>query len=355
MPRFHPIRIAALHRDTADSLCLSFAVPEALRAAYRFTPGQFLTLRATIAGTELRRPYSICSGLDETHLRVAIKHQPGGRFSGWAQTGLQVGDTLDVMTPDGRFGVPIEPGATRTLIACAAGSGITPVLSILASALARESGRCVLLYGNRTRADIMFRTEIEDLKDRYLDRFAVVHLLSRERRDLAAPGGRLDAPTVRQLLRAIAPPKPQETHAFLCGPPGMLAALPPVLLDYGLPPERIRTERFTPAEDARPAPPPPSLADAPTALARVTFEGVRSEFPIRPDETVIEAGLRAGLALPYACRGGMCCTCRARLLEGEVDMTANYGLEPWETAAGYVLTCQSHPRTPAVVLDYDQV
>ncbi len=184
-----------------------------------------------------------------------------------------------------------------------------------------------------------------------------MHLLSRERREGTALGGRLDAATARRLLHALAPAAEDVAHAFLCGPPGMLAALTPMLAEYGLPPGRIRVERFTPAADAPPLPaaPAPVAAGAPSAIATVTFEGVQSTFPVAPEETVIAAGLRAGLALPYACRGGMCCTCRARLTEGEVEMAVNYGLEPWETAAGYVLTCQARPRTSRVVLDYDQV
>ena len=354
-PHFHRLRVAAVQRETADSVCVTFDVPAALRAAYRFTPGQFLTLRARIDGAELRRPYSICSAPDVAALQVGIKHQPGGRFSGWATSLLRAGDTLDVMTPDGRFGVPIAPGSDRTLLAIAAGSGITPVLSILKAALARERGRCVLWYGNRTRADIMFRTEIEDLKDRYIERFAVTHLLSRERQDQAAFAGRLDPENVHRLLRSLAPANP--AHALLCGPPGLLAALPAVLARHGLPATHIHTERFTPAEDAPPAPtaPPPPPCETPTATATVTFEGTQTTFPIAREETVLAAGLRAGLALPYACRGGMCCTCRARLLDGQVHMTANYSLEPWETTAGYVLTCQAHPVSTHLVLDYDQV
>lgn len=355
--RFHPLRIAALRRDTADSVVLTFDVPGPLHEVYRFTPGQFLTLRATIDGVELRRPYSICSGADDGMLQVAIKRQPGGRFSGWANAALGPGDTLEVMTPDGRFGVPTEPGSPRALLGVAAGSGITPILSILRSALARERGRCVLFYANRTRADIMFRAEIDALKDRYLDRFALVHLLSRERQENGTLPGRLDAPAARRLLRALAPNG--DALAFLCGPPGMAEALAPVLAEVGLPAERIRMERFTPAADAPDLAGASALAtttpDAAAALATVTFEGVRTTFPIAHEETVIAAGLRAGLALPYACRGGMCCTCRARLLEGRVEMAVNYGLEPWETAAGYVLTCQSRPLTPRLVLDYDQV
>ena len=355
-PRFHSLRIASLHHDTADSVVLGFVVPDALRPAYRFTPGQFLTLRATIDGAELRRPYSLCSDPDDPEPRVGIRHLPGGRFSGFANQMLRVGDRLDVMTPDGRFGLPPEPGARRTLLFCAAGSGITPILSILRATLAREAGRAILLYANRTRASIMFRAEIEALKDRYLDRLAVAHFLSREIQDGSALA-RLDPPALRRLLTATAPGGVD--HAFLCGPPALTDALADALTDAladvavaG----RVHRERFTPAEDAAapliaPAPAPGTAA----AHATVTFDGVRTRIPLGAKDTILGAGLRAGLNLPYACRGGMCCTCRARLTEGEVAMDANYSLEPWEMAAGYVLTCQARARTAELAVDYDQM
>jgi len=358
-PRFHTLPIATLHRETADSTVLGFAVPAGLRAAYAFTPGQFLTLRTATETGEVRRPYSICSDPAELDtdgvLRVGIRHLPGGRFSGLVASRFAPGEHLDVMTPDGRFGIAAAPGSRRTLLFCAAGSGITPILSILRAALTREAGRCVLFYANRARATIMFRAEIEALKDRYLDRFAVVHLLSRERQETGALAGRLDPPTLARLLRGAAPGGVD--RAFLCGPAAMTDALAPVLAASGLAEAAIHRERFVAAEDAAPAPPPPAETAQATSVARaaVIFAGLRSEFPIGPDETIIAAGQRAGLDLPYACRGGMCCTCRARLTEGAVTMAVNYGLEPWEVAAGYVLTCQSRPRTPFVALDYDQV
>lgn len=354
-PRFHTLRVAALHRETADAVSLAFAVPEALRDAYRFTPGQYLTLRATVDGEDIRRSYSICAGPDDGELRVAIKRVAGGAFSNWANDTLRVGDTLAVMTPDGRFGVPVEPDAARTLVAFVAGSGITPVLSILKTVLRQEpASRFILFYGNRSTDSIMFRGALEDLKDRYLSRLSVFHVLSREQQDVPVLNGHLDAEKVRLLMRAMAPPETVD-HAFVCGPQPMIEGLEKTLADLGLPRDRIHVERFTPGTGGRPRAAALPQAAVPHAVATVISEGVRSDIPVAAGETIIDAAIRAGRNLPYSCKGGMCCTCRARLLEGQVEMTVNYSLEPWETEAGYVLTCQSHPRTPRVVIDYDQV
>jgi len=333
----------------------SLAVPDALRAAYRYTPGQYLTLRATIDGEEVRRSYSICSGLDDGELRVAIKRVPGGVFSTWANDTLHEGDAVSVMTPDGRFGIAIDPDAARTLVAFSAGSGITPVLSTLKTVLAREkASRFVLFYGNRSTGSIMFRGTLEDLKDRYLARLSVFHVLSREQQDVAVLNGHLDAAKVGVLMRAMFSPKAVD-HAFVCGPQPMIEGLEKALADFGLPRARIHVERFTPGVGGRPhavAVPPTT---APKAIVTVISEGARWEIPVAEGEAIIDAAIRAGRNLPFSCKGGMCCTCRARLLEGRVEMTVNYSLEPWETEAGYVLTCQSHPVTERVVVDYDQV
>jgi ring-1,2-phenylacetyl-CoA epoxidase subunit PaaE len=354
-PRFHNLTIASLRRETADSVSLAFAVPEALRAAYHYTPGQYLTLRAVIGGEDVRRSYSICSGLDDDELRVAIKRVPGGVFSNWANEALRVGDALDVMTPDGRFGVPIEPGASRTLVGFGAGSGITPILSILKTVLLREpASRFFLFFGNRSTESIMFRGELEDLKDRFLSRLSVFHVLSREQQDLPILSGHLDAEKAGRLLRWMVPAASVD-HAFVCGPQPMIEGLEKALADAGLVRERIHVERFTPAAGGRPRPVVVPPTAVPKAIATVINEGVRTEIPVADGEAIIDAAIRAGRNLPYSCKGGMCCTCRARLLEGRVEMTVNYSLEPWETEAGYVLTCQSHPVTARVVLDYDQV
>jgi len=354
-PRFHALRIASLRRETEDAVSLTFAVPDTLRHEYSFAPGQYLTLRATIDGEDVRRSYSICSGLDDGELRVAIKRVAGGAFSTWANQALREGDTLAVMTPDGRFGVPIMPDAARTLVGFAAGSGITPVLSILKTVLAREpASRFVLFCGNRSTASIMFRSELEDLKDRYMARFSVFHVLSREQQDVPVLNGHLDAEKVGAVMRAMVP-MADVAHAFVCGPQPMIEGLEKALADLGLPRERIHVERFTPGIGGRPPPVTVPATAQPKAIATVISEGVRWEIPVAEGEAIIDAALRAGRNLPFSCKGGMCCTCRAKLLEGRVEMTVNYSLEPWETEAGYVLTCQSHPVTERVVLDYDQV
>ena len=354
-PRFHPLRVAELHRETTDAVTLAFAVPDDLREEYRFTPGQYLTLRATIDGEDIRRSYSICSGLDDGELRVAIKRVAGGAFSNWTNDTLRAGDTLSVMTPDGRFGVPIEPDAARMLVAFVAGSGITPVLSILRTVLRRERhSRFMLFYGNRSTDSIMFRGVLEDLKDRYLSRLSVFHVLSREEQDVPVLNGHLDADKVRLLARAMVPLRVVD-HAFACGPQPMIEGLEKTLADLGLPRDRIHVERFTPGVGGRPRIAVVPRAALPQAIATVISEGVRTEIPVAAGEAIIDAAIRAGRNLPYACKGGMCSTCRARLLEGRVEMTVNYALEPWETEAGYILTCQAHPRTGHVVVDYDQV
>jgi len=353
-PRFHTLTIAALRRETEDAVSIAFAVPNGLRAAYRFAPGQYLTLAATIDGEEIRRSYSICSGLDDGELRVAIKRVAGGAFSTWANDTLRPGDTLSVMTPDGRFGVPIEPGAAHTFAAFAAGSGITPILSILKTVLAREPhSRFVLFYGNRATGSIMFRDVLEDLKDRYLARLSVFHVLSREQQDVPMLNGHLDAEKVGVLMRAMLPAAVD--HAFVCGPQPMIEGLEKALADLGLPRERIHVERFTPGAGGRPRPVAVPATAPPKAIATVICEGARWDIPVAAGEAIIDAALRAGRSLPFSCKGGMCCTCRAKLLAGRVEMTVNYSLEPWETAAGYILTCQAQPVTEHVVVDYDQV
>jgi ring-1,2-phenylacetyl-CoA epoxidase subunit PaaE len=353
-PRFHTLTIGDCRRETADAVSLAFAVPDDLRDDYAFSPGQYLTLRASIDDEDVRRSYSICSGLDDNELRVAIKRVEGGAFSTWANEQLRIGDTLDVMTPDGRFGVPIEPASPRTLAAFAAGSGITPILSIAKTVLKREAGRFFLFYGNRTTAGIMFREQLEDLKDRYLSRLAVFHVLSREQQDLPALNGHLDAEKIGLVMRSLVPAASVD-QAFVCGPQPMIEGLEKALADLGMARDRIHVERFTPGVGGRP-PPKTVAADAkPKAIATIISEGARFDLPVAEGEAIIDAAIRAGRSLPYSCKGGMCCTCRAKLVEGRVEMAVNYSLEPWETDAGYVLTCQSHPVTEHVVIDYDQV
>jgi ring-1,2-phenylacetyl-CoA epoxidase subunit PaaE len=353
-PAFHSLAVAEVRHETEDCISVAFEVPAALAGAYSYRPGQYLTLRTCLEGEEVRRSYSICSGLDEAELRVAIKRLPGGAFSAWAHEDLRAGERLDVMTPDGRFGVPIEPGSTRRLAAFAAGSGITPILSIMRTVLARERGHFSLFYGNRSMSSIMFRGQIEDLKDRFLSRLSVFHVLSRERQDIEALNGWLDPDKLRLLTRSLVPAG-SVAHVFLCGPQPMLEGLEKTLMDLGFPRDGVHVERFTPGVGGRARPVRVPEDAAAVAIAEVIFEGARTRFPVAAGEAIVDAGHRAGLNLPYSCKGGMCCTCRAKLLDGRVDMTVNYSLEPWETEAGYVLTCQAKPVSERVVVDYDQV
>ena len=360
--RFHPLRVTEVRRETPDAVSVALRPPPG--ADFAFAPGQYLTFRRSADGEELRRSYSICSGLDDGELRVGIKRVPGGRFSGWANAELRPGDVLEAMPPEGRFGLTPDPAAPpRTVLGVAAGSGITPILSVAASLLAREPrSRVVLLYGNRGAEEVMFRGALEDLKDRHLARLSVVHVLSREKHELAALHGRLDAARIAALLRGLVAPGAL-SDALLCGPAGLSEAATEALTAFGLDPARIRVERFaggSPATARAPAPPvapsvvPPVVPQgAVVATAEITADGVTRAVPMAEGETILEAGLRAGLDLPWSCRGGMCCTCRARLTAGEAAMALNYSLQPWEMAAGFVLTCQSRPRGPHVAVDYD--
>jgi ring-1,2-phenylacetyl-CoA epoxidase subunit PaaE len=356
-PQFHRLAIADVRRETPEAVSIAFAVPPALAEAYRFAPGQNLTLKATLGGAEIRRCYSICSGLDDGELRIAVKRQEGGLFSSFANDRLEPGDIVEAMTPAGNFTLTPDPGAARIYLGIAAGSGITPLMSILRSVLAREpASRFFLLYGNRTTQSILFREALEDLKDRFLGRLSVAHVLSREAQDVAALSGRIDDAKIALFLRLV--PAASIDHAFLCGPGELMETARRRLAALGLPPERIHVEHFSldGMAPARPAPPAaPARTRAVVAEAEAVIDGIRHRFPMGAGQSVIEAAESAGLELPYSCRGGMCCTCRAKLVDGKVEMAVNYSLEPWELAAGYVLTCQSRPTTPRLVLDYDQV
>jgi ring-1,2-phenylacetyl-CoA epoxidase subunit PaaE len=354
-PRFNRLTTAEIRRETPDAVSLAFAVPARLARAYRFLPGQYLTLRAEIAGEDIRRSYSICSGLDDGDLRIVVKRVAGGAFSNFVHDGLKPGSEIDVMTPAGQFTIPLDPQAARTMVAVACGSGITPVMSLIKTVLAREpQSRFVLLYGNRTGRDIIFAEELAGLKDRYLDRLSIAHVLSREMQDVPALQGRLDRARIELLLRQ----PPRIDHAFLCGPAAMMDAAAPAFAVLGLAPDRIHREYFTPGEGSQRVPPPPRLAEPtaqPAAVAEVLIDGRHYEVPMPEGVSVIDAARAQGIDLPFSCKGGMCCSCRARLVSGKAEMAVNYSLQPWEIAAGFILTCQATPLTPRLVLDYDAV
>jgi len=355
--RFMPLTIFAVERLTADAVALTLRPPAAAAGAFRFLPGQHLTLRRVIGGEEVRRSYSLCAGLDEGVLQVAVKRVPSGRFSTWAVEEARPGDVIDALPPAGSFVFRPDPAAARTVLGIAAGSGITPILSIARTLLSREpESQFILLFGNRTSADIMFREAIEDLKDRHLSRFAVVHVLSREALELPALHGRLDGSRLAALLPGLARPAEIDA-AYVCGPAGLPESAEEALIGLGVARERVLVERFIPPGGSF-LPPQVTLAAAKrpqVAQLSVTVDGARREVPMAEGETVLEAVLRAGIDAPWSCRGGMCCSCRAKLTEGEVAMDRNWSLQPWELAAGFVLTCQSRPKTARLAVDYDAV
>jgi ring-1,2-phenylacetyl-CoA epoxidase subunit PaaE len=357
-PQFHRLEIAELKRETADAVSLTFAVPMELREAYRFAHGQHVTVKMPIDGEDLRRSYSICSSVDEGELRIAVKRQEGGIFSTFVNERLKPGEFVDVMTPTGHFTSPLDAKTERAYLGIAAGSGITPLLSIVKTVLRGEpKSRFFLLYGNRTTQSIMFREALEDLKDCFLNRLSVTHVLSGEAQDTTALSGRIDADKLVLYLRRVVG-SARIDHAFICGPPALLEAAERTLKAMDLPPAQIHVERFTieGAVAAQRALPPKQMAPRRIiAEAEAMLDGIRHRFPIGAEETIIDAALTAGLDLPFSCRGGMCCTCRARLVTGEVAMDQNFSLERWELEAGYVLTCQSRPKSANLVLDYDQV
>jgi ring-1,2-phenylacetyl-CoA epoxidase subunit PaaE len=346
--QLHQLRVAAIDELTDDAVAITFEVPAELREDYAFLHGQHVSVRGS---DDVRRSFSICTPPSSRVLRIGVKRLPGGAFSDGIVGSLQVGDSLEVMTPAGRFTTELDPTVVKRYVAVAAGSGITPVLSIMAAVLEAEPGSQVtLVYANRTTRSIMFLDEVHDLKDRFPDRFQIIHVLSREKQDVELLSGRLDAERFRAIVDAFGLAGADDW--FLCGPHQMVVDLRQELTDLGE--KRIHTELFH--ADPVPRAPVAALADGMDGAADVTIrlDGRASDFPLRPDgPPVLEAALDVRRDLPFACKGGVCGTCRAKLVEGTVQMDANYALEPGEVERGYVLTCQSHPTSPKVVLDYD--
>ena len=355
-PKFHRLAVDDLYRETSDAISLTFAIPDELADDYAFAPGQYLTLRTTIEGEEVRRSYSICSSPDDRELRIAVKKVDGGAFSSWALDEIKSGDTLDVMTPTGRFGVAHAPDEARIHVGFAAGSGITPIMSIIRGILAREpKSRFFLFYGNRATSGVLFRQALEELKDRFMGRFSVLHVLSQEEQDLPILHGRLDREKAAVLLRSMVPAEAID-HVFICGPVAMSEEIAATCAEFGIPAERVHVERFVSGLGGKPRPKAVIAPSAPPkAIASLIVDGKRKDVPIAEGEAILDAALRAGMDLPYACKGGMCSTCRAKVVEGVTEMDVNYSLEPWELKAGFVLTCQAHPISDRLVVDYDQI
>jgi ring-1,2-phenylacetyl-CoA epoxidase subunit PaaE len=356
-PRFHSLPIRDIRRETPDAVSIALDVPASLRDAYRFKQGQYLTLRAIIDGEDIRRSYSICTGEDDGELRVAVKEVSGGVFSTFANRALQPGSVLDVMTPMGRFGAASRKATGGHAVFFACGSGITPILSIIRTRLARGSAdKLTLFYGNRNSSSILFREVLEDLKDRYLGRFAVHHILSREAQDIDLLNGRMTPEKIELLVRTLGGVQGID-DIYLCGPEEMTAAARAVLEAMGAQPSRLHVELFSSGTQPRRAGSSKTVIEVeeegiPLSL---THDGQRHHIKMRPGETVLEAAERSGLDVPYSCRGGMCCTCRAKVSDGMASMDVNFSLEPWEVEAGYVLTCQCRPKGANLSVDYDQV
>ncbi|MFN0013126.1 MAG: 1,2-phenylacetyl-CoA epoxidase subunit PaaE [Saprospiraceae bacterium] len=354
--KFYPLRVRELRRETADTVSVAFEVPDSLGDLFRFTQGQYLTLRTVIDGVDQRRSYSICSAPHEQDLRVAIKKVPEGIFSTYANERLRVDDELRVMPPQGRFFSELSPHNENLYVAFAAGSGITPVLSILKTVLHEEPGsRFLLFYGNRSFDHIIFREQLEELKNRHPERLAVHHILSRESLGADLFQGRLNGDKCRAYARLLF--QPEEVGAFfLCGPEEMVFDIKNVLDQLGVPVGNIHYELFTTPGAAKKVSVSESVrsVDAFDAAITVHQDGMQFDFQLQSDgSTLLDAAMRAGADLPFSCKGGVCSTCKAKVLEGEVVMELCYGLEPDEIAAGYVLTCQSHPKSRKVVVSFD--
>ncbi|MBA2768746.1 MAG: phenylacetate-CoA oxygenase/reductase subunit PaaK [Sporichthyaceae bacterium] len=352
---FHPLHVAAVEQLTDDAVAITFEVPTPLRQDYAFAPGQHLTVRTRIDGEEVRRNYSICAPATSGRLRIGVKRLAGGAFSGHATARLRVGDTVDVMTPTGRFTTDLDPTRPRHYCALAAGSGITPVLSIIGTVLEVEPDSTVtLLYGNRTTASVMFLDELADLKDRHPTRFQLVNVLSREPQEIELFSGRLDATKLRRLLDTVVDASSVDEW-FLCGPFSMVVAAREVLAERGVDPSHVHTELFhVEGEAPRESVVVDDERAEGTSTVTVTLDGRASTLQVpRSGIRVLDAVLALRSDAPYACKGGVCGTCRARLVSGEVAMERNYALEPDELAAGFVLACQSRPVSDEVVLDFD--
>jgi ring-1,2-phenylacetyl-CoA epoxidase subunit PaaE len=348
------LRINDIRRETPDTVSIALDVPADLGEAFRFAPGQFLTFRVDGPdGTPVDRSYSICSTPDEGELRVVVKRLEGGVFGERAHSAMTVGDTLDTLPPLGRFTVPLDPSHRKAYLATASGSGISPVMSLLRSILATEpESRVTLLYGNRGPATTIFRETLSELKDRYLTRLSVIHLFSRESGEVELLNGRITAEKLHALAEKLVD-LPSYDDVFVCGPEPMTLELRQALIDLGVAADHVHLELYG-SHAAKPARPTGQVDDEAVRLD-IVVNGIRRRIEGHHDETVLDAASAAGLDVPFSCTGGVCATCRARVVDGKVEMAVNYALQQWELDAGFVLTCQSRPTTPAVSVDYDAV
>jgi len=363
---FRTLQVGDIRHETADCVSISFVIPPDFHEEFKFKQGQNITIRSRIAGEEIRRSYSICSSPLDNELRIAVKKVADGRFSSYANDTLRKGEMLEILPPTGKFYTELDPLHTKNYLAIAAGSGITPILSLIKATLAIEPGsQFTLVYGNRYRPSIIFREELESLKNRYMDRFALHHVLSREKTEIPLYQGRIDAIKCRELSDKLIDLAVMD-EIYICGPGEMIFTIRDWLEQQGIDKKKIHFELFH-TQEARPADRTSggSAGTSPIAEKGRSLAGKVSHVTVRLDgnsfdfnlpydgESVLDAALMEGADLPYACKGGVCCTCRAKLAEGQVEMEVNYALEAEEVAAGFILTCQSHPRTERVLIDFD--
>lgn len=354
---FHPLKVKKIKRETPDCVSVSFHVPEELEKTFRFTQGQHLTFRQMDKNQEIRRSYSICSSPCENELKIAVKKIPEGIFSSFMNEKLKEGDTLETMPPQGKFFTELNPENKKTYIAFAAGSGITPVISIMKSVLETEPGsRFILIYGNRNKGTIIFKEEIEALKNRFMENLSIYHILSREVADSDFLSGRIDSEKAKSFLRHIIPAD-RIDEIFLCGPEEMIMNVRETLINSGIDAKKIHFELFfSAASTERKKEHELAVNQSDDDYSKVIIKLDATAMSLNlayHGQTILDAALQNGADLPYACKGGVCATCKCKLEKGEVEMDINYSLEPDELAAGFILSCQSHPRSEEVVVNFD--
>ncbi len=353
---FFPLTINDIRRETADCVSIAFAVPIEQRAIFAFLQGQYLTLRTMINGEDIRRSYSICSSPNDGELRVAIKQVEDGVFSTFANQTLKIGDIIDVMPPMGKFFTTLSPSQSKHYVGFASGSGITPIFSILKSVLqTEEDSTFTLFYGNKNAASVIFKEEIEGLKNKYMERLRVYYILSREFNDSPLFNGRIDGEKAVQFCKYFIEPSKID-ECFLCGPEEMIFSVKDTLAELGVAKEKLHFELFTSAsaKKTKQTTQQDDLLDAKMSHISIKLDGKIMEFPLAQNaDFILDAALNRGADLPFACKGGVCCTCKAKLIEGEVKMEVNYGLEEDEIANQYILTCQARPISDKVLVDFD--
>ena len=356
MIHFHSLRVKKVEKETDECVSIEFEMPQELKEVFRFKQGQNLTIKKIFNGEELRRNYSICTSPFDDKLKVAVKKTEGGVFSTWANEQLKAGDVLEVLPPTGKFYTELQPTQKKNYVAFAAGSGITPILSIIKTTLITEpKSTFTLVYGNRTKNSIIFKEELEALKDKFIDRFRIYHILSREATEAEINNGRIDVDKLERLFSKLIDVKTSDEF-FVCGPEEMIFCIKGYLEGRGIAPDKIHFELFTvPGEKkSEVRGQKPEVNEGPKAKVSVKLDGIMFDFDLAYEsESILDAALKQGADLPYACKGGVCTTCKAKLIEGKVRMDVNWGLEPEEVEKGFILTCQSHPQTERVIVDFD--